>query len=85
MSNPKIGLQLYSVRDKMEKDTEATLRAVAEMGYDCVEFAGYFGHTAEELAAWLKKYGLTCPSPIQKKDWSLLSLGKCIICRCSCR
>ena len=62
MSNVKIGLQLYSVRDKMEADMEATLRAVKEIGYDYVEFAGFFGHSAEEIAGWLKKYGLECPS-----------------------
>ncbi len=49
MKNFKIGLQLYSVRDMMEKDFEGTLRAVAEMGYECVEFAGYFGHSAKEV------------------------------------
>lgn len=68
MSKIRIGLQLYSVRDKMEADTEGTLRAVSEMGYDCVEFAGYFGHTAEELAGWLKRYGLTCPSVHQTPE-----------------
>ena len=33
----------------MAKDMDATLKAVAEMGYDCVEFAGCFAHTAEEV------------------------------------
>src|SRR5258708_32458987 len=38
-----IGLELYSVRDEFKKDPEATLRAVAQMGYQCVEFyAPYF-------------------------------------------
>ena len=49
MSRFKLGLQLYSVRDFMEQDMEATLKAVSEMGYECVEFAGYFGKTAEEV------------------------------------
>ena len=40
MKKFKIGLQLYSVRDHMQEDMDATLKAVAEMGYDCVEFAG---------------------------------------------
>lgn len=53
-----IALQLYTVRDEMEKDVEATLRAVSEMGYDGVEFAGTFGKSAEELAALCKKYNL---------------------------
>lgn len=62
MKKFKIGIQLYSLRDEMEKDMDATLKAVKEMGYDCVEFAGYFGHTAEEVRAMLDKYGLECVS-----------------------
>ncbi len=53
-----IALQLYTVRDDMAKDVEATLRAVSEMGYEGVEFAGTFGKSAEELAALCKKYNL---------------------------
>lgn len=52
------GLQLYSVRDAMEADFEGTLKKVAEMGYTYVEFAGFFGHSAEEVKALLDKYGL---------------------------
>lgn len=62
MKNFKIGLQLYSIREDMEKDMDAALRQVKEMGYDCVEFAGYFGHSAEEVKAMLDKYGLECVS-----------------------
>ncbi|MDY6314184.1 MAG: sugar phosphate isomerase/epimerase [Clostridia bacterium] len=58
MKKFKIGVQLYSVRDDMEKDMEKTLKEIAEMGYDSVEFAGYFDHTAEEVKAILDKYGL---------------------------
>lgn len=43
----KYGLQLYSVRDAAEKDYEMTLREVAAMGYEYVEPAGFFGHSAE--------------------------------------
>ena len=48
MGNLKVGLQLYSIRDKMEADMDAALRAVKEIGYDYVEFAGYFDKSAEE-------------------------------------
>ena len=58
MKKFKVGLQLYSVRDAMEKDMDAALKAVKEMGYDYVEFAGYFGKTAEEVKALLDKNGL---------------------------
>ena len=58
MKKFKVGLQLFSIRDAMEKDMDATLKAVKEMGYDYVEFAGYFGKSAEEVKAILDKYGL---------------------------
>ena len=58
MSEIKIGLQLFSVKDFMEKDVEATLKAVSEMGYECVEFAGYFDKSAEEMKALCEKYNL---------------------------
>ena len=71
MKKFKVGIQLYGVRDQMEKDVEATLRAVKEMGYDYVETAGYFGKSAEELRALFDKYSLTCISVHQKLDFYL--------------
>lgn len=57
------GLQLWSVRDMAEeKGLEATLKAVSEIGYKYVEFAGFYGHSAEEVKGWLDKYGLKCAS-----------------------
>lgn len=53
------GLQLYSVRDITKIDFEDALRQVAEMGYRTVEPAGFFGHSAEDVAEMLNKYGLT--------------------------
>ena len=38
-----VGLELYSVRDALQKDPQGTVRAVAQMGYQVVEFYGpYF-------------------------------------------
>ena len=56
------GLQLYSVRDMMEKDVQSTLRAVAEIGYTSVEFAGLFDHNPAQIREWLDAYGLRCLS-----------------------
>ena len=50
------GLQLFSVRDITGNDLEGTLRAVAEMGYKYVEYAGFFGHSAEQVKEWQDKY-----------------------------
>ena len=47
-----VGVQLYSVRDNMEQDFYGTLKAIKEMGYDGVEFAGLFGNTPEQVKAW---------------------------------
>lgn len=69
MANLKVGIQLYSLRDKMEADMYGTLKAVKEMGYDCVEFAGYFGKSAEEIKGMLDELGLECPSVHQTIDW----------------
>ncbi len=54
----KIGVQLYSVRDEMDKDFEGTLKRVKDMGYECVEFAGLFGRSAAEVKAICDKLGL---------------------------
>lgn len=52
------GIQMYSLRDSAPKDLEGALRAVSEMGYRYVEFAGFFGTPAETVKGWLDKYGL---------------------------
>jgi sugar phosphate isomerase/epimerase len=55
-----IGLQLYSVRKQCEADLPNVLKAVAEMGYDGVEFAGYYDRSAQELSKMLDENGLKC-------------------------
>ena len=37
-----IGLQLYTVRDHLEKDLEGTFERVAQIGYKVVELGGTF-------------------------------------------
>ena len=54
----KYGLQLFSVRDSAEKDYEVTIAKVAQMGYQMIEPAGFFGHSAEEVLKIMKKYNL---------------------------
>ena len=58
----RVGLQLYTVRDLMKKDFVGTIAQVARVGYKEVEFAGYFGHTPQEVRSILKENGLTAPS-----------------------
>lgn len=58
MKDFKIGVQLYSVRDVMEKDFFGTLEKVRSMGYDGVEFAGLFGKSALEIKEKCTELGL---------------------------
>lgn len=53
----KYGVQMYAIRTLCKDDLEAGIRAASEIGYEGLEFAGFFGHSAEEVSGWLKKYG----------------------------
>jgi len=57
-----IGLQLYTVRDKCEKDFKATIKKVAEIGYEGIEFAGYYGMDAKELSKLTEDLGIKAVS-----------------------
>ena len=62
-----VGLQLYSVRDDMQKDPIGTLTQLAKIGYKHVEHANYidrkfYGHTAKEFKKILDDLGLKMPS-----------------------
>ncbi|MCS7113593.1 MAG: sugar phosphate isomerase/epimerase [Candidatus Bathyarchaeota archaeon] len=58
MSRIRIALQLYSIREECNRDLAGCLKAVADMGYEGVEFAGYYGYDAEKLREILDRYGL---------------------------
>ena len=69
MKKFSVGIQLYGVRKSMAEDFEGTLKAIAEMGYEYVEFAGYYNKSAEEIKSILDKYGLKCISVHQSVDF----------------
>jgi sugar phosphate isomerase/epimerase len=58
MQRIPIALQLYSVRQDCARDLPGTLSAVAKMGYEGVEFAGYYGYEAAALRTMLDDLGL---------------------------
>ncbi len=55
-----IGVQVYSVRSVAEKDLAGTLAQIAQMGYQGVEFAGYYGHGAKDIRKMLDDNGIVC-------------------------
>jgi len=50
-----IGLELYSVRDDLEKDLMGTVRGVAKMGYECVEFYSPYYEWTSDYAKQVRK------------------------------
>jgi sugar phosphate isomerase/epimerase len=58
----RIGVQLYTVRSQMADSVEQTLERVAQVGYDEVEFAGYYGRSPQQIRALLDGAGLSAPS-----------------------
>lgn len=53
-----IGLQLWSVREACAADFPGTLKAVKQMGYDGVEFAGFYDTDAETVKTLCADLGL---------------------------
>jgi len=59
----------------MQKDVDGTLARIAEIGYNEVEFAGYFGRTPAQIRAALDANHLSAPSahidlPASNDAWS---------------
>jgi sugar phosphate isomerase/epimerase len=63
---PPIGIELYAVRGELTKDLAATLRRVAKIGYQVVEFySPYLGWTfpyAKDVRMLIDDLGLRCYS-----------------------
>lgn len=73
-SGRPIGLQLYTVRDRMQQSVVGTLEQVAAVGYEEVEFAGYFERPPEEIREALDRLGLSAPAahvPLEQMRSSL--------------
>jgi sugar phosphate isomerase/epimerase len=61
-----VGLEIYSVRNTLKQDLEGTVRAVAHMGYQCVEFySPYYDWTeaqTKQMRKLLDELGIRCYS-----------------------
>ena len=80
-SSTPVGLELYSVRDSLKQDPEGTVRAVAQMGYQCVEFyAPYFEWTeaqAKQMRKLMDDLGIRCHSTHNdEKYFDATNIGK---------
>ncbi|MCZ2258494.1 sugar phosphate isomerase/epimerase family protein [Sporosarcina sp. G11-34] len=54
----KLGIQLYSIKEEAERDFLGVLDKISGMGYEGAQFAGFFGHTAQEVKAKMDEVGI---------------------------
>ena len=52
------GLQMYSVRDITQENLADAVAKVAKIGYKLIEFAGFFGNSADAVNAMLRENGV---------------------------
>lgn len=68
-----VGLELYSVRDALKADPEGTVRAVAQMGYQAVEFYSPYYDWTEAQAKAMRKLmddlSIRCYSTHNNEDY----------------
>jgi sugar phosphate isomerase/epimerase len=69
-----IGLQLYTLRDQLDKDVAGTIRQVAEIGYKDVEIYSLYKKSPAEFAKILQDHGVAASSghyllPDVKNKW----------------
>jgi sugar phosphate isomerase/epimerase len=72
-SSVPVGLELYSVRDALKADSEGTVRTVAKMGYQAVEFYSPYYDWTEAQAKSMRKLmddlSLRCYSTHNNEDY----------------
>ena len=72
----QISVQLYTLRDQLSIDLEASLAELAEIGYTRVEHAGFVGRTAQQFRTALNNAGIRAtsghvgiPQPFDAATW----------------
>ena len=86
MESRPIAYQIYSAREEAAKDLPSVLEAIAQLGYDGVEFAGFYGYSAEDIVKMLQTYHLEAlsshvPMALMEKDmFQVLSFHQTIGC-----
>jgi sugar phosphate isomerase/epimerase len=83
---PRVGVQLYSVRNEINRDFDTTIRKIAELGFEGVEYYGFPEKVDREHAARLFKdlglnvMGLHVPLPVGDDRKRALRLARIFDC-----
>ncbi len=86
MEKRPVAYQIYSAREEAEKNLDAVLQKLSVLGYDGVEFAGFYGYSAEEIQALLERHHLKAISShvpvalIEADMYSVISFHQKIGC-----
>jgi sugar phosphate isomerase/epimerase len=73
----RIAYQVYSARDEAAQDLEKVLKELKALGYEGVEFAGFYGKSAQEVKGLLDETGLVAVSshvPFQQIEEDMFSV-----------
>lgn len=87
MTKVPIAYQLYSAREQAAKDLRWVLAKVKSIGFDGVELAGLYGHSAAEMVGMLKETGLraiSCHVPLndlRDDPFAVIALYRQIGCK----
>ncbi len=71
MKTLPVGIQLYTVRDEVDRDFLGTLKKLKAMGYDYVELAGHYGMDAATLKAKCDEAGVKALSAHVALAWMM--------------
>lgn len=71
MKTLPVGIQLYTVRDDVDRDFLGTLKKLKAMGYDYVELAGHYGMDAATLKAKCDEAGVKAISAHVALAWMM--------------
>ncbi len=61
-------IQLYSVRSVSKDNLKLALQKVSEIGYEGVEFAGFYDNSAQDVKSWLTEFNLVPTGSHVKSD-----------------
>lgn len=82
----KIALQLYTLRDEIERDIKGTLKKLAEIGFENVETAFWpAGVSVKQAGQFLKDAGLAvcsshCPVPSKENESEIIEMAEVFKC-----
>ncbi len=73
--NKYIGIQLYTIREKLKEDFDGTIKKIAKIGFNSIETAGYsegkfYGYSPKDFLNYTKDLGLKALSSHADVQWN---------------